>query len=77
MTTDPVALVPVGRDLQLVDVRQLVDRLDNGESWDEAVLNAGLDTVETRYPDLLREHLARVEALNSTGDSGTYWASAP
>ena len=70
------ALVPDRIGLTVVAVGDLTARLDAGEDLEDAISNAGIDSVNDRDPAALRAHLDRVLALNLTGDARAYWQSA-
>lgn len=70
------AIVPDRVGASVVAVGDLTNRLDAGEDLEDAITNAGMDSVNDRDPAALAAHLDRVRALNLTGDSRAYWDSA-
>lgn len=68
---DVVVLVPMHGtfgELQVCTAVDLIERLNDGESFEDAVNNSAIDSIEPT-PDQLR----RVARLNATGDANAYW----
>jgi hypothetical protein len=74
------ALIPDHLGLSVVEVHQLIAYLDDGQDLDDAITNAGIDTLmvsprntpEQRW-NTLESLVERVRALNETGDGAAYW----
>jgi hypothetical protein len=72
MPADPSSiyvLIPDRLGVTVVAVGDLIDRLDDEESLEEAITNAGIDQL-MGDPFVL---ITRVRALKETGDAGAYW----
>jgi hypothetical protein len=63
-------LIPDQFGLAVASVGDLMDRLSGDEPLEEAITNAAIDSFGGDVWGLV----ARVRALNETGDSDAYWA---
>lgn len=71
MTGDEVHVLVPGPhgSLDVCVLSQLVESLDEGLRLDDAAAGAAIDMIEPTS-----EALAKVRALNQTGDAAAYWA---
>lgn len=64
-------LLPDEYGLRVCDLGQLVGRLAEGATLEEAMDTAGIDSFALEGE--ARDHAQRVRLLNETGDANAYW----
>ena len=74
-SADVYALIPTRLGVTIAAVGDIAARIDDGETFEEAATNAGIDS-SWNAADLVRQ-TERVRRLNLTGDSKAFWADEP
>lgn len=76
----PNAIIPDRLGLTVVDVAALLSYLTEGQNLEDAIQNAGFDTIMVsprataeQWRAVVEDAFDRVCKLNETGDAAAYW----
>ena len=74
MNDDKVVIVPGRWGLRVCDLGQLIVGLLDEEPWEDVVDSAAIDDMDRgKFDEAFGAHVARIRALNDTGDAEAYW----